>query len=159
MAIVGEKILSGHNRIIQYLDFSNAIHSINSHSIKSLLIYWGMQIIVLFSSTIICNYKHTIAAKNLYRISLEEQRMHSMIMTTIVFAPLIVLSLSYFRLIRNMIVLLYMQTATIPVIKTREDIRERRLSSSVVFITALTIWLMTAYMEGEGFTVLNSFKL
>ena len=159
MALIGNKLLSGHERIIQYLDFSKSINAIDSSSIKSLLIYWAVQTVILLSSTMIMNYKQTIAAKNLYIVSSQEQRMHSMLVLTILFAPLIVLSLSYFRLVRNMVVLLYMQTATIPPLQASADKTERRLSSIIVFVIGLAIWLLAAYMEGEGFTVLNSFSL
>ena len=154
---IGQWVFPGKQRVLQYLDFGESLAAIDSHSIKSLLILWAAQVIIMLESNM--TNKSIERMQQLYNNNQEFLIMHRMQLMTILLVPLYIVSLTYFRLFRNTIVLLYALVSNIPISNSVIQTREKNVSTAIVAISALAVWLLAIYMEGEGFKTLLSFKL
>ena len=154
---IGETLFADAQRVLQYLDFSRPFAAIDSHSIKSLIILWAVQIIIIKESSIVLNssLKYTYSTQ---LITNNNVFINKILLTSIVLLPLYIISLSYFRLFRNLITLLFVQVASFPSNNTTLYVKERRVTEAFVLFTAIAIWLLAAYMEGERFKTLLSFS-
>lgn len=160
-------IIPNEMRVLQYLDFSKVLTSLNIHTIKPILI------LILSHLAVFCGcraiYKYSIMdSRILIKSGVQLNRrwlsqiefLYKIEIGLLILMPLYFRHNAFYRIFKNFIILIFVMASTLVVIKGKNKFTLRKIfkrGQLIAIASSVLVLLVVGFIDQEWFSVLDSF--